>query len=260
MKHPIFVVAYNAPEFIPYQKALIDKFMPEFELFIINNQVPQFTTNIDKVCKELGVKYIDLMHQHHDSPNNSHSYAVNYAMENLLKEIKPEAFGVMDSDVFPICGFRHRESVSYLGDVYAAKQSRGPYEYFSPCLSIFHTYYLYPPNQACNFSDLDWRGYWFDNGDFKGDNGASTYFWIQKNQPSICWAKQELISVEHGGLNIVDEQCAQDIRNGPPGMHFEAWDRSFIHYYAGSNWPNWDSSFVARKKEILFNYLNRLLK
>lgn len=250
MKYPIFIVAYNDSSFIPYQKKCIDKFMPEFEPFIINNCVPHFKTDIDKVCKSLDIKYIDLWHNHHDNPNNSHSYALNYAMDVLLKEMHwPIRFGVMDSDVFPIAPIGLSGSLGY--NIYAAKQSRGPYEYLSPCVALFE-------HISLANTKLDWRGYWFEQGTYKADNGGSTYFFLKERNPSIKWAKQELISVEHGGLDIVDEKCAQDIKNGPPGMHYEAWDRKFIHYYAGSNWCNWPQEFINQKKKILFDYLDRL--
>lgn len=247
MKYPLFTVAFNAPEFLPYQKRLIDKFMPEFELFVINNCVQQFTTNISKVCEQNNIRYIDLWHNHHDNPNNSHSYALNYGIDLLCKEFgNPKKFGVIDSDVFPI-----KPIDDFSCDAYSAQQSRGPYTYFSPCIALFNTN---------NFTDwnMDWRGYWFEGGAFKADNGGSTYFFIERNKPQIEWMKQELISVEHGGLDIVGEPTASSIRNGPPGMHFECWDRKFIHHYAGSNWCGWPKEFIEAKKRILFDYLDTL--
>lgn len=98
----LFTVAFNDAQAIDWQAALVRHFVPD-ALYVIVDNSPEDgqAAAIERVAAAHGVAYLRCPPNPWKKSSRSHGIALNWIWHNVIRPGRPEAFGLLDHDLFP---------------------------------------------------------------------------------------------------------------------------------------------------------------
>jgi hypothetical protein len=98
----LFTVAYQDPQVIAWQVLLIRHFVPDAIYVIVDNSPDDDKARaIERVATEHGVPYLRAPQNPWGKSSRSHGIVLNWIWHNIVRPGAPEAFGLIDHDLFP---------------------------------------------------------------------------------------------------------------------------------------------------------------
>jgi len=102
----LLVIAFEQPWVIEWQLKMSKKNVKDATVIIFDNSRDQSKKKeIEKVCHDLNALYFSLPKNKTLHVNRSHSLAMQWIYENVVKAIKPNIFAFIDHDLIPIKKF-----------------------------------------------------------------------------------------------------------------------------------------------------------
>lgn len=255
----VLTVAYNRPDFIPYQYKCFQKFLKEpFEYVVYNNaDNNDICRVIAKTCKDLGIECVRVPQDIHKSgaPSIRCAESLNYAISSHAINHHGKIC-IIDSDMFLLKPFsisKHLDGYNILG----VPQSRGNVSYITNQLILMTDI----PNLHRFKMDC------VSIGNINTDTGGYFYYYHKEN-PSIKYGDISFIASGHPKeyylSSIENERVREYMRNDPSpeeaGAFAELYlNHSFLHYRAGSNWIAKSDSELERRNRALYRLLDDLL-
>jgi hypothetical protein len=101
-RRALFSVAYRDPQAIEWQALLVRHFVPD-ALYVVVDNSPRDddAAAIERVATEHGVPYLRTPANPWDKSSRSHGIALNWIWHNVIRPGAPDAFGLLDHDLFP---------------------------------------------------------------------------------------------------------------------------------------------------------------
>ena len=98
-----FVNAFNNEVLIKTSISMFKKHATKDDLLIVtdNSQNLEKREIIKNICSSEGIYYVPLPENPRTQPNLNHGLALNYTYYQIVKKLKPFAFGFIDHDIFP---------------------------------------------------------------------------------------------------------------------------------------------------------------
>ncbi|MAS08379.1 MAG: hypothetical protein CL534_27310 [Ahrensia sp.] len=107
---PCFAIAFNTPWVIDLLTAGWNRHCRGADLVILDNSSnPDARDAIRRICAERGIAYLALPRNPEWSPNRSHGIAMNWGYYNVVRHIRPQAFGFIDHDCIPVADYDFRK-------------------------------------------------------------------------------------------------------------------------------------------------------
>ncbi|PDQ19558.1 hypothetical protein CN311_18955 [Mesorhizobium sanjuanii] len=98
-----FSIAFNTPWVIDVLTRAWQLHASGMTLVVIDNSSRQPARKIiEDICRARGVAYFGLPRNRETNPNRSHGIAMNWTFHNIVRHLKPELFGFLDHDCFPV--------------------------------------------------------------------------------------------------------------------------------------------------------------
>ncbi len=102
-RNVLFTIAFEDPQAIAWQAALVRHFVPgALHVIVDNSQDDTAAAGIESACRESGVAYLRTPFNPWPAPSRSHGIALNWVWHNLVRPGQPRAFGFLDDDLFPM--------------------------------------------------------------------------------------------------------------------------------------------------------------
>jgi hypothetical protein len=100
-RQALFSVAYRDPQAIEWQALLVRHFVPGALYVVVDNSPHDDAAAIERVAAEHGVPYLRTPANPWDKSSRSHGIALNWTWHNVIRPGAPDAFGLLDHDLFP---------------------------------------------------------------------------------------------------------------------------------------------------------------
>lgn len=255
----ILTVAYNRPDFIPYQYKCFQKFLTEpFEYVVYNNaDNEKSSSGIRETCDSIGIQCFRVPQSIHKSgdPSVRCAESLNYAIASHVVHHQGVVC-IIDSDMFLVKPFSISEQLSK-HDIAAIPQVRDDVHYITNQLIFMKGL----PN--LNNFKMDCVRV----GNTNTDTGGYFYYYHKQN-PEIKfqsithipsgYPKREYLST------VENEKVREYMRNDPspeePGAFAELYlNHTFLHYRAGSNWIGKSREEMERRNGYLYTLMDNLL-
>jgi len=98
----LFSVAYQDPQAIDWQAALISHFVPGARYVVVDNSPQDADAKaIERVAAEHRVPYLRAPANPWKKSSRSHGIVLNWIWHNVILPGRPQAFGLLDHDLFP---------------------------------------------------------------------------------------------------------------------------------------------------------------
>lgn len=246
-KVKIYVNANKRLDFIPLQQKSFLRFLKDdFEYIIFNNaDTKENNLAIKELCKELGIKCIDVEGNDHRHPTYAGTYPVQWSFHKYIKQETDIIAVMLDSDIFMIKEFSVNDYMNGF-DVAAIPQFR-------------HVTYLHIGIMFFNMDTLPNKDDMnFMHGKIEGaltDGGGYLYYWLKDN-PGLrvrYIVTNGIICSKNNNLQFLPAELVKDYIDD---YQFGVIEKTFLHYRRGSNWDRRSEEF-HKNKTIL---LKRLLK
>jgi hypothetical protein len=102
-KNLLITIAYNYPDVIGQQIPLVKKHVRDcIHVIADNSSNPVAAGTIRDLAGSHGSQYVRIPSFEWESPNASHSHALNWTWWNVIRPAGPAAFGFIDHDIFPV--------------------------------------------------------------------------------------------------------------------------------------------------------------
>lgn len=244
-------VAFNDEKYVIYQERLLRKFsLTSYHYWIVDNSTCSDASERIKnvAANKSNVYYVRVPPIPKDvSYSNSHAYALNWFLEQVIKN-NPSTYEIvvfLDHDIFPISSIDIYSKVDGLG-LYGRRMECNvggeKYWYFWPGLyGVKINKYL----QFLDFRTSKW-----------GDTGSRMYDNLYKdiNGKSLEFAQGRVIELLK---EPKDNSNITTIKYGLQKYYVEEYDSQWLHMINGSNWANIE---MDKKRTLLFEKLDDILK
>ncbi|MDX8531922.1 hypothetical protein RFM41_07790 [Mesorhizobium sp. VK25A] len=98
-----FTIAFNTPWIIDVLTKAWQVFPTGTRLVVIDNSPKQDArASIEAICARRGVAYFRLPRNFETNPSRSHGISQTWVFHNIVKHLKPDMFGFIDHDCFPV--------------------------------------------------------------------------------------------------------------------------------------------------------------
>jgi hypothetical protein len=98
----LFTVAFKDAQAIDWQAVLVRHFVPDVDYVVVDNTPEdEQAAAIERVATAHGVAYLRCPPNPWKNSSRSHGIALNWIWHNLVKPGRPDAFGLLDHDLFP---------------------------------------------------------------------------------------------------------------------------------------------------------------
>jgi hypothetical protein len=102
-KNLLITIAYNYSDVIGQQIPLVKKHVRDcIHVIADNSSNPVAAGTIRDLAGSHGSQYVRIPSFEWESPNASHSHALNWTWRNVIRPAGPAAFGFIDHDIFPV--------------------------------------------------------------------------------------------------------------------------------------------------------------
>jgi len=102
----LVTVAFNEPRYVAWQAELVRRFLPPATHLIVDNSTdPDAADAVEAAADAQGCGYVRLRPSpwaNAEDAGRAHALALNWAWRNLLRPGRPEMFGFLDHDIFPL--------------------------------------------------------------------------------------------------------------------------------------------------------------
>lgn len=228
----IIAVTYNNETLVEHQFQLMRKNIKDKFVLIVadNSPNPEKRKAIKKLCEQHSISYIALPDNPYKMSSRSHAACLNWMYKNYISVIKPNYFGFIDHDVYPIA---EHSVVSYLNNqsIYGHYQQREKYWYLWAGLCFFK--YEKVKGMNLDFSPGAIGNLQVDTG---GCNWNELYSQLDK---------EKIKFPEHKYVNLREGNVAQSDKMEIIG--------EWLHSFNGSYWMD-----VKPKENDLNEYLKKL--
>lgn len=229
----IIVVTFNNIQILRHQARLVKKYLSGNYNYIVadNSSDKSIRKEIRKFCIKKNISYVSL------PPNRlkrsySHATALNWIYYKIICPRRPDIFGYIDHDLFPISKVNIAEKISDQ-PIYGLLIERSPYWYLFASLCFFK--FDFVEKKKIDFKPKKEMGIHLDTG---GSNWHSLYASIDKNKITTFVSEKQVVFRKH--------------ENAKRHADFiEYFDDCWLHTINGSNWAE-----VDRKD----NFVNMILK
>lgn len=219
MKESVLTVsiAFNAPEMIKHQIALMGKFYSDpYEMIIVDNSdLPKAEAAIKNTCLSSGIKY-ERSPAAWNRGSESHGNCLNWVLKNIVIPSDYRYFAFMDHDIFPIRKVKMLETVRLHG-LFGVPQAWTKNWYLWPGLVFFDREMI---NKFCQEELLDFRPV-----PEKWDTGGS--MWLQ------LYSK---IPMESIPKVFMKRHAVRDRMDSPQLDSYETINDDWMHVLNGSMW------------------------
>lgn len=96
------VIAFNTPWVIDVTTRVTKKNLAGTLIVCDNSRDPAARRQIERICRDRGVPYLGLPFNPEWHPCRSHGIAINWAYYNIIEQLQPKVFGILDHDLFPL--------------------------------------------------------------------------------------------------------------------------------------------------------------
>ncbi|WP_224669233.1 hypothetical protein [Mesorhizobium sp. BH1-1-5] len=98
-----FTIAFNTPWIVDVLTKAWQAFPTGTRLVVIDNSPKQDArASIEAICAQRGVAYFRLPRNFETNPSRSHGVSQTWIFHNIVKHLKPDMFGFIDHDCFPV--------------------------------------------------------------------------------------------------------------------------------------------------------------
>ncbi|WP_322516942.1 hypothetical protein SR870_05065 [Rhodopseudomonas palustris] len=167
----LVTVAYMDPEAIELQATLLRHFFPDTLYVVVDNSPEdEVASQIERVARAHGVDYLRAPENPWKKSSRSHGIALNWIWHNVLRPGAPEAFGLLDHDLFPTAPedpFAPLATQDFYGYVRFAEPANGRWFLWAGFSMMRHA--------AVRDLDLDFGQDWFIGLDTGGANWGPLY-------------------------------------------------------------------------------------
>ncbi len=195
----LFSVAYQDPQAIDWQAALVRHFVPG-ALYIVVDNSPQDADAraIEAVCARHGVTYLRAPPNPWAKSSRSHGIVLNWIWHNIVRPGAPQAFGLLDHDLFPTAP----------DDPFAALAKQDIYGYVRFTEPPSGRWFLWAGFTFMNFAavknlELDFGQDWFLGLDTGGGNWGPLY------------SRLDLDTLEQSPSRFLPYRDGIELRQGP---------------------------------------------
>lgn len=102
-KNVLIVVAFEQLKVLKWLFALGAKNLQDFQLMVFDNSKNlALREKIKELCQQYEIPYLSLPMYRTRHPNRSHGLAMSWIFHRIVKEIRPDYFGYLDHDMFPV--------------------------------------------------------------------------------------------------------------------------------------------------------------
>jgi hypothetical protein len=97
-------ISFEDAQLIDWQSRLVRRYVPSAEYIVVDNSTSEKGARaIKTICEEQGCSYLlTPRNPWRGFPSRSHSLALNWALDNVVRPKTPRAFGFIDTDIFPL--------------------------------------------------------------------------------------------------------------------------------------------------------------
>ena len=166
-----FVIAFNTPWVIDALIRAWQLYSSGMTLVVVDNSSDQSArARIADICRARRVAYFALPQNRERHPNRSHGTSMNWIFHNVVRPLRPELFGFLDHDCFPVAPLdipRMMEGKV----VHGAKQGPAP----GQDAWFLWAGYCFFRFSAVEALDMDFNPRFFDGMDTGGGNWAVLY-------------------------------------------------------------------------------------
>lgn len=167
-RNVIATIAWNSAWVIRWQLRFVAKNLRNAAFLVADNSTdPKARAEIAAVCAEAGVAYVGLPpnpYQASRHASRSHGLALNWVYRNIIRQIRPQAWGFFDHDLFPTKPYDPEQRLRgqlFYGDLEVREGGR----YLWPGYCLF-------ARGADERVTLDFRQDWFRRLDTGGMNAG----------------------------------------------------------------------------------------
>jgi hypothetical protein len=98
----LFTIAYLDPQAIDLQATLVRRFVPHALYIVVDNSPDDdCAAEIERIAATHGVPYLRAPENPWKKSSRSHGIVLNWVWHNIISPGAPEAFGLLDHDLFP---------------------------------------------------------------------------------------------------------------------------------------------------------------
>ena len=219
----IVVITFNNLQILRHQARLIKKYLPGNYNYIVadNSSDKSIRKEIREFCIENNISYVSLP-PNHLKRSYSHATALNWVYYKIICPRRPDIFGYIDHDLFPISKVDITEKMSNQ-PIYGLLRERPPYWYLFAGLCFFK--FNFVEKKKIDFMPRKEAGIYLDTG---GSNWHSLYASLDKNKiTTFVTEKQVAFRREETAKRHADE--------------IEYFDDCWLHTINGSNWAKADN-------------------
>ena len=211
-------VAYQDPQAIDWQAALVRHFVPG-ALYVVVDNSPQDADaqKIERVAARHGVPYLRAPANPWQKSSRSHGIVLNWIWHNVIRPGQPEAFGLLDHDLFPTAP----------DDPFAPLAKQDIYGYVRFTEPASGRWFLWAGFTFMNFAavrglELDFGQDWFLGLDTGGGNWGPLYSRLELDKleqaPSRFLPYREGIELRQGPLQWCGTWLHEVGQMGEPGV------------------------------------------
>jgi hypothetical protein len=246
----IYTVSYSRPDFIHLQFQQFQKYLEdEYSFTILNNAKDnREKQNISDACNQLGLECIVIDNTGYRA-DAAGLPALNYCIKNLVSKENPENVSVIiDSDVFLFKPFSFLKMAEGF-DICTIYQQRvkTSFKFIKKNIGYCWIAFLVLNHKHQNFNSLS-----LDAIIGLTDLGGASYYFLDKNNPSVKWVSHTA-DMEESGKVVFNEELVGSYNKQ---FGFQVIHNAFIHYYRGSNWDGMNSDYHIEKTKFLERVLN----
>lgn len=167
----LFTVAYRDPEAIDWQAALVRHFVPGAIYIVVDNSPENAEAKaIEAIAARHGVPYLRAPENPWKKSSRSHGIVLNWIWHTIIRPGAPEAFGLIDHDLFP----------TKPSDPFAPLSQQSVYGYVRHTEPPTGRWFLWAGYTMMKFAavrdlDLDFGQDWFIGLDTGGGNWDPLY-------------------------------------------------------------------------------------
>ncbi|UVK40969.1 hypothetical protein LHFGNBLO_002508 [Mesorhizobium sp. AR10] len=102
-RHYCFAIAFNTPWVIDALTKAWLTYSTGMTLVVVDNSSSRSARQaIETICRSRGIVYFGLPRNPEWNPNRSHGISMNWIFHNIVRHLRPETFGYLDHDCFPV--------------------------------------------------------------------------------------------------------------------------------------------------------------
>jgi hypothetical protein len=102
-KNVLIVIAFEQPKVLSWLFSLSKINLSDFNLMVFDNSKNlNVRKQIEDLCQQHKIPYLSLPNLNVKHPNRSHGLAMTWVFHRVIKVIKPNYFGFLDHDMYPV--------------------------------------------------------------------------------------------------------------------------------------------------------------